>query len=120
MEDGLRDYAEAVQALGLPLPWRTLWSVPVPGVSAVTVGTLQAADAEAEPEAGSETGAGAGGEAVRVAVLVVPGGTPGALPLSEDVSVQVLGLDDAAPSATSTRPPSCAPTRTSGQPRRSR
>jgi hypothetical protein len=68
VEDGLPEYAEAVhRRLGLDLPWQTLWSLPVPGVSAVTVGSLP------RPE----------GSAVPVAVLVVPVGTPGAQPLGE-------------------------------------
>jgi hypothetical protein len=100
VEDGLPDYAEAVHALGLPLPWRTLWSVTVPGVSAVTVGALPPASgesgepgAESVPEAESVPVA----EPVPVAVLVVPAGTPGALPLGEDMAVLVHGLLDAAP-----------------------
>ncbi|GCD42614.1 ATP-binding protein [Streptomyces paromomycinus] len=40
VEDGLGPYADAVHALGLRLPWRTLWSVPLPGVTGVTVGSL--------------------------------------------------------------------------------
>jgi hypothetical protein len=64
VEDGLPEYADAVHRLGLDLPWQTLWSLPVPGVSAVTVGRLP------RPE----------GPATPVAVLVVPAGTPGAHP----------------------------------------
>ncbi|MFF5479661.1 ATP-binding protein [Streptomyces sp. NPDC012935] len=63
VEDGLTEYAEAIhQRLGLELPWQTLWSLPVSGVSAVTVGRLPRPDGSAAP----------------VAVLVVPAGTPGA------------------------------------------
>jgi hypothetical protein len=91
VEDGLRDYAEAVHALGLPLPWRTLWSVTVPGVSAVTVGAL--------PPASGESGE-PGAEPVPVAVLVVPAGTPGALPLGGDVAVLVHGLLEPGPIGT--------------------
>ncbi|MFF0733939.1 ATP-binding protein [Streptomyces chartreusis] len=66
VEDGLPEYAEAIhQRLGLELPWRTLWSLPVPGISAVTVGSLPHPDGTATP----------------VAVLVVPAGTPGARPV---------------------------------------
>ncbi|MGN9761219.1 ATP-binding protein [Streptomyces sp. SD31] len=66
VEDGLPEYAEAIhQRLGLDLPWQTLWSLSVPGVSAVTVGSLP------HPE----------GPATPVAVLVVPAGTPGARPV---------------------------------------
>lgn len=66
VEDGLPEYADAIRhRLGFELPWRTLWSLPVPGVSAVTVGSLPRPD----------------GTAVPVAVLVVPAGTPGARPV---------------------------------------
>ncbi|MPY49033.1 ATP-binding protein [Streptomyces acidicola] len=68
VEDGLPEYADAIHGrLGLELPWRTLWSVPVPGVSAVTVGSLPRPD----------------GPAVPVAVLAVPADTPGARPVDE-------------------------------------
>ncbi|MGW7577822.1 ATP-binding protein [Streptomyces sp. NPDC054765] len=40
VEDGLAPYAEALHTLGFSLPWRTLWSVPLTGVRAVTTGTL--------------------------------------------------------------------------------
>ncbi|MFE5189320.1 ATP-binding protein [Streptomyces sp. NPDC056628] len=67
VEDGLPEYAEAIHGrLGLDLPWQTLWSLPVAGVSAVTVGSLP----------GTE-----GAAATPVAVLVVPPGTPGARPV---------------------------------------
>ncbi|MER5510365.1 ATP-binding protein [Streptomyces sp. NPDC002766] len=63
VEDGLPEYADAVHGrLGLDLPWRTLWSLPVTGVHAVTVGSAP------RPE----------GPPVPVAALVVPAGTPGA------------------------------------------
>ncbi|WP_369172771.1 ATP-binding protein [Streptomyces sp. R28] len=66
VEDGLPEYAEAIhQRLGLELPWQTLWSLTLPGVSAVTVGSLPRPDGSATP----------------VAVLVVPAGTPGARPV---------------------------------------
>ncbi|MGW6734143.1 ATP-binding protein [Streptomyces sp. NPDC055013] len=66
VEDGLPEYAEAIhQRLGLELPWQTLWSLSLPGVSAVTVGSLPRSDGSATP----------------VAVLVVPAGTPGARPV---------------------------------------
>jgi hypothetical protein len=88
VEDGLRDYADAVHALGLVLPWRTLWSVPVPGVSAVTAAALPAPSSSASlsPEAAP----------LRVAVLVVPEGTPGALPLG-GAAVMVHGLTEPTP-----------------------
>jgi hypothetical protein len=62
VEDGLSDYADAVHRLGSQLPWRTLWSLPVAGVSAVAVGSLPRPDGPATP----------------VAVLAVPPHTPGA------------------------------------------
>jgi hypothetical protein len=79
VEDGLPEYADAVhRRLGLHLPWQTLWSLPVPGISAVTVGSLP------QPE----------GPAVPVAVLVVPAGTPGAQPVggASGSAVLVHGL----------------------------
>ncbi|WP_338673290.1 ATP-binding protein [Streptomyces sp. SCSIO 30461] len=81
VEDGLPEYADAIHRLGLDLPWRTLWSLPVSGVSAVTVGSL--------PRPGEP--------AVPVAVLVVPAGTPGARPVGApgkeaDSAVLVHGL----------------------------
>ncbi len=96
VEDGLTPYAEALHRLGFPLPWRTLWSVPVPGVSGVTVGSLPQDDG---PDGGSGAGAGRaegsandpadGTTAVParpVAALLVPEGTPGArsLPRAAD------------------------------------
>ncbi|MGY5130385.1 ATP-binding protein [Streptomyces nigrescens] len=104
VEDGLAPYAEALHTLGFALPWRTLWSVPLAGVRAVTTGSLpqegeDGATAETVPGAdgatagmapgtdGAGAGAGAGGEgpvpasgtaAPRpVAAFVVPEGTPG-------------------------------------------
>lgn len=66
VEDGLPEYAEAIRhRLGLDLPWQTLWSLSLTGVSAVTVGSLPRPDGPATP----------------VAVLVVPAGTPGARPV---------------------------------------
>lgn len=84
VEDGLREYADAVHALGLALPWRTLWSVRVPGVSAVTAAALPPSEEGLEPSP--------------VAVLVVPGSTPGAVPVG-DAAVVVHGLTDPAPFA---------------------
>ncbi|MFH8570664.1 ATP-binding protein [Streptomyces sp. NPDC017993] len=90
VEDGLTPYAEALHRLGLPLPWRTLWSVPVAGVSGVTVGSLPegggsgaGGDGQAD---GSATDSAAGAAPARqVAALLVPEGTPGArsLPRAE-------------------------------------
>lgn len=75
VEDGLPEYAAAIHhRLGLDLPWQTLWSLPVPGISAVTAGSLPRPD----------------GPAVPVAVLVVPAGTPGAQPVGEAGGSAVL------------------------------
>ncbi|USA01044.1 ATP-binding protein [Streptomyces lydicamycinicus] len=86
VEDGLAPYAEALHTLGFDLPWRTLWSVPLPGVRAVTTGSLPQEGGEgtaAETAPGADgAGAGSGGEgpvpAPRpVAAFIVPQGTPG-------------------------------------------
>ncbi|MBT2421244.1 ATP-binding protein [Streptomyces sp. ISL-22] len=82
VEDGLPEYAEAVHrrlGLGIELPWQTLWSLPVGGISAVTVGSLP------QPE----------GPAIPVAVLVVPAGTPGAQPVGERGDGAWAGSDGA-------------------------
>lgn len=81
VEDGLPEYADAVyRRLGLELPWQTLWSLPVPGVSAVTVGSLP------RPE----------GPAIPVAVLTVPANTPGAHPVGETGEENETGLENEA------------------------
>ncbi|MEU2793538.1 ATP-binding protein [Streptomyces sp. NPDC007100] len=73
VEDGLGPYADALHALGLGLPWRTLWSVPLPGVTGVTAGSLP------QVAGGGDTaGARASATALPVAVFLVPEGTPGA------------------------------------------
>ncbi|MGW3038111.1 ATP-binding protein [Streptomyces sp. NPDC001178] len=78
VEDGLPEYADAIHSrLGLDLPWQTLWSLPVSGVSAMTVGSLPRPDGAATP----------------VAVLAVPAGTPGAHSLGEADSPAVLVHD---------------------------
>ncbi|AJT64038.1 hypothetical protein T261_2359 [Streptomyces lydicus] len=66
VEDGLGPYAEVLHTLGFDLPWRTLWSVPLAGVSAVTTGSLL----QEGEEAGTRP----------VAALLVPEGTPGSRP----------------------------------------
>ncbi|WP_241779919.1 ATP-binding protein [Streptomyces natalensis] len=66
VEDGLGPHADALHTLGLGLPWRTLWSVPLAGVAAVTTGLLP-------PE-------GEGADARPVAAFLVPEGTPGSRP----------------------------------------
>ncbi|WP_241745870.1 ATP-binding protein [Streptomyces lydicus] len=89
VEDGLAPYAEALHTLDFTLPWRTLWSVPLAGVRAVTTGSLpqEGGDGTTTETAPGADGAGAGGEgpvpasgtaAPRpVAAFVVPEGTPG-------------------------------------------
>ncbi|MFD5737384.1 ATP-binding protein [Streptomyces sioyaensis] len=97
VEDGLAPYAEALHRLGFPLPWRTLWSVPLTGVRAVTTGALPPAAADGAPVAaappdGTTAAAAAGAEALGdiapgpasaaptsrpVATFIVPEGTPG-------------------------------------------
>ncbi len=89
VEDGLAPYAEALHTLDFALPWRTLWSVPLTGVRAVTTGSLpqEGGDGTTAETAPGADGAGAGGEgpvpasgaaAPRpVAAFVVPEGTPG-------------------------------------------
>ncbi|MGI5458466.1 ATP-binding protein [Streptomyces sp. CA-249302] len=63
VEDGLSEYADAVHdRLGLDLPWRTLWSLAVPGISDVAFGSLPGHEGAGTP----------------VAVLTVPAHTPGA------------------------------------------
>ncbi|WP_239012703.1 ATP-binding protein [Streptomyces sioyaensis] len=93
VEDGLAPYAEALHRLGFPLPWRTLWSVPLAGVRAVTTGALWPADgAPAAAPDGTTATAAPGAEALGdiapgpasaaptsrpVATFIVPEGTPG-------------------------------------------
>ncbi|MEE4423426.1 MULTISPECIES: ATP-binding protein [Streptomyces] len=72
VEDGLTPYAEALHTRGFRLPWRTLWSAPLPGVRAVTTGTL--------PQEGAQSAEGAGPRPV--VALVVPEGTPGSRTVS--------------------------------------
>ncbi|OKI07131.1 hypothetical protein A6A06_36120 [Streptomyces sp. CB02923] len=78
VEDGLGPYADAVHALGLGLPWRTLWSVPLPGVTGVTVGSLPPTPTPTPASGGGAAPAGAPATAaLPVAAFVVPEGTPG-------------------------------------------
>ncbi|MFI6763972.1 ATP-binding protein [Streptomyces sp. NPDC050355] len=77
VEDGLAEYAAVLRRIVPELPWHTLWSVPVPGVDAVTVGKLPpstAASDSAAPEPAP----------LAVAVSTVPQGTPGSSPLKAD------------------------------------
>ncbi|MEU7160133.1 ATP-binding protein [Streptomyces chrestomyceticus] len=82
VEDGLGPYADAVHALGLGLPWRTLWSVPLPGVTGVTVGSLPRTPAAggvagADPVGTDPVGTDPAVAALPVVAFVVPEGTPG-------------------------------------------
>ncbi|WP_327353034.1 ATP-binding protein [Streptomyces sp. NBC_01304] len=74
VEDQLPDFAAAVHRLGLDLPWQTLWSVRLPDISEVTIGTLpRPADSP-----------------VPVAALSVPPGTPGSLPAAGNTASALL------------------------------
>ncbi|MFE6743990.1 ATP-binding protein [Streptomyces tubercidicus] len=91
VEDGLAPYAEALHTLSFALPWRTLWSVPLTGVRAVTTGSLPQEGGDGTAPDTDGTGAGAwddregpasapasGTAAPRpVAAFTVPEGTPG-------------------------------------------
>ncbi|MGW0551201.1 ATP-binding protein [Streptomyces altiplanensis] len=66
VEDGLVEYANAIHRLGIDLPWQTLWSTPLPGISDVTIAELPMPEGAAQP----------------VAILVVPANTPGARPVN--------------------------------------
>ncbi|MEU5475069.1 ATP-binding protein [Streptomyces lydicus] len=81
VEDGLAPYAEALHTRGFRLPWRTLWSVPLAGVRAVTTGSVAAA--------------GEDGTAVSrsVAALLVPEGTPGSRTLPDAADGAVAPQD---------------------------
>nr|WP_286160429.1 ATP-binding protein [Streptomyces yunnanensis] len=92
VEDGLLPYAEALHGLGLDLPWRTLWSLPLPGVASVTAGFLPAQEG-ADPAA-------PGGARRPVAALLVPAGTPGSRPLPS--------ADAPEPAADAPEPPATA------------
>ncbi|MFI7091645.1 ATP-binding protein [Streptomyces lydicus] len=84
VEDGLAPYAEALHTRGFRLPWRTLWSVPLAGVRAVTTGSVAAA--------------GEDGTAVSrsVAALLVPEGTPGSRTLPDAADGAVASQDGTA------------------------
>ncbi|MGW1378654.1 ATP-binding protein [Streptomyces sp. NPDC002446] len=80
VEDGLAPYAEALHARGFTLPWRTLWSVPLTGVRAVTTGSLPADGETGATADTAEGGSPAAGDATAprpVISLTVPEGTPG-------------------------------------------
>ncbi|MGW9047634.1 ATP-binding protein [Streptomyces lydicus] len=81
VEDGLAPYAEALHTRGFRLPWRTLWSVPLAGVRAVTTGSVAAV--------------GEDGTAVSrpVAALLVPEGTPGSRTLPDPADGAVASQD---------------------------
>ncbi|MFE1776876.1 ATP-binding protein [Streptomyces sp. NPDC059008] len=96
VEDGLTPYAQALHARGFTLPWRTLWSVPLTGVRAVTIASLPPDGEGAAAEAAEGDGsAAAGGTAAprAVAALLVPEGTPG----SRTVPIGTDGSTDGGP-----------------------
>ncbi|MFI5523358.1 ATP-binding protein [Streptomyces platensis] len=74
VEDGLPEYAAVLRRMVPGLPWHTLWSAPVAGADAVTVGTLSPAASDSAAEAAP----------LAVAVSTVPQGTPGSSPLQAD------------------------------------
>ncbi|MEU9116596.1 ATP-binding protein [Streptomyces sp. NPDC048483] len=82
VEDGLAPYAEALHSLGFALPWRTLWSVPLAGVGAVTTGSL--------PAEGAEESSGPR----QVAAFLVPEGTPGSRPAGGEEGGPAVLLHD--------------------------
>ena len=73
VEDGLAPYAEALHTLGFTLPWRTLWSVPLVGVRAVTTGSLP-------PRGGDGATADAAGEVDGTTAAQAPDGTTAQVP----------------------------------------
>ncbi|MGW7492250.1 ATP-binding protein [Streptomyces sp. NPDC054786] len=77
VEDGLAPWAQALHTLGFTLPWRTLWSVPLAGVRAVTTGTLSPDGEAGAPAEGAEASADAGSAPRPIAAFLVPEGTPG-------------------------------------------
>ncbi|MFJ9417528.1 ATP-binding protein [Streptomyces sp. NPDC101227] len=81
VEDGLPEYAAVLRRMVPGLPWHTLWSVPVAGVDAVTVGKLMPSAAAAAPDNDNTASDGAEDAPAAVAVTVVPQGTPGSSPL---------------------------------------
>lgn len=93
VEDGLAPYAQALHGLGFALPWRTLWSVPLTGVRAVTAGSLPPEGAEGAAETEATAAPAPAPEGTRaaavpaashpVAALLVPEGTPGSRPVPD-------------------------------------
>ncbi|MDI3420758.1 ATP-binding protein [Streptomyces luteolus] len=77
VEDGLAEYGAAVHRLGLPLPWQTLWSIRLPGISDVRLAGLVQRDAPPVP----------------VVALTVPADTPGARPLGTADGAELLVYD---------------------------
>ncbi|MFI0149951.1 ATP-binding protein [Streptomyces lydicus] len=84
VEDGLAPYAEALHTRGFRLPWRTLWSVPLAGVRAVTTGSVAAAGEDGTTVSRS------------VAALLVPEGTPGSRTLPDAADGAVAPQDGTA------------------------
>ncbi|MFJ5796749.1 ATP-binding protein [Streptomyces decoyicus] len=87
VEDGLAPYAEALHTLGFTLPWRTLWSVPLVGVRAVTTGSLppQGGDGATADAAGGPDGTTAAQAPDATTAQVPDGATPGSVQPGEPV-----------------------------------
>lgn len=85
LQDGLDDYAKAVQALPVDLPWQTLWTLSVPSIRGLSAGTLLPPE---DPD-----GSGAVRLAQAAAVLVAPVSTPGALALEKGGEAGLLIRD---------------------------
>ncbi|AOP49482.1 hypothetical protein SL103_27465 [Streptomyces lydicus] len=83
VEDGLAPYAEALHTRGFRLPWRTLWSVPLAGVRAVTTGSV------------AVTGEDGTATSRPVAAFLVPEGTPGSRTLPDGASAPQDGAASA-------------------------
>lgn len=75
VEDGLVAYADALHTLGFTLPWRTLWSVPLVGVRAVTTGSLPARNGD-----GATAGAAGGPDGTPAETALGPGGAAAPAP----------------------------------------
>ncbi|WP_245171687.1 ATP-binding protein [Streptomyces decoyicus] len=87
VEDGLAPYAEALHTLGFTLPWRTLWSVPLVGVRAVTTGSLppKGGDGATADAAGGPDGTTAAQAPDGTTAQVPDGATPGSVQPGEPV-----------------------------------
>ncbi|MFK0296669.1 ATP-binding protein [Streptomyces sp. NPDC090442] len=103
VEDGLPAYAEAVHGLDLALPWRTLWSLPLRGVTSVTSGYLPPQRPTTPDEAHQDPTRPVA--ARPVAALIVPAGTPGSRPLPAPANTSDSPNTSDAPDTTATPAP---------------